>query len=97
MSERKLTNAYWMEVGALRERERILDLVSSQVCDCTPDCGRLDTTVEKVINLIKEDPLKKLQQLAEETGEHENFDNPLIDKQKQNTQELNDLLGIIGK
>jgi hypothetical protein len=26
MSERKLTNAYWMEVGALRERERIIGL-----------------------------------------------------------------------
>ena len=27
MSERKLTDAYWMEVGAVRERERILALL----------------------------------------------------------------------
>jgi hypothetical protein len=64
MSERVLTNAYWMEEGARIERERILDLVSSQVCDCTPDCGRLDTTVEKMINLIKgESKVKEINEL----------------------------------
>jgi hypothetical protein len=42
--------------------------------------------------------LYELQRLAEETGEHENFDNPLIDeKQKQKVQDYIDLLGIIGK
>lgn len=40
-------------VGEYKERLRILDLVASQICDCTLDCGRLDTTVEKMINLIK--------------------------------------------
>ena len=42
--------------------------------------------------------LYELQRLAEETGEYENFDNPLIDeKQKQKVQDYIDLLGIIGK
>ena len=49
--------------------------------------------------------LEELQHLAEETGENENFDNPLIDKDYNRldnpiiggVQKLNDLLGIIGK
>lgn len=40
--------------------------------------------------------LDELQQLAEKTGEHETFDNPLIDE-GNTPQKLNDLLGIIGK
>ena len=69
-----------MEVGALRERERILEVLTSQICDCSPNCDRIDTYATQLIALIKGDPLKELQRLAEETGEHENFDNPLIDK-----------------
>ena len=49
--------------------------------------------------------LNELQQLAEETGEHENFDNPLIDEDYNRldnpiiggVQKLTDLLGIIGQ
>ena len=91
MSERKLTDAYWMEVGALRERERLLKVVED---DTHPIWfGPLQSAF---IALIKNEPLKELQRLAEETGEYENFDNPLIDE--ENTpQKLNDLLGIIGK
>ncbi|CAB4128558.1 hypothetical protein UFOVP111_43 [uncultured Caudovirales phage] len=105
MSERKLTNAYWMEVGALRERERILAALSSQICDCSEDCDRIDIHAPQLISLIKNDPIRELQQLAEETGEHEHFDNPLIDDDYNRldnpiiggVQKLNDLLGIIGK
>jgi hypothetical protein len=94
MSERKLTDAYWMEVGALRERERLLKVVED---DTHPIWfGPLQSAF---IALIKNEPLKELQQLAEETGEHEHFDNPLIDKEKekQKVQDYIDLLGIIGK
>lgn len=44
-----------VSVGEYKERIRILDIVASQICDCTLDCGRLDTTVEKMISLIKEE------------------------------------------
>jgi hypothetical protein len=91
-----------IRTGAEQERERIIALLETywdEPCGNPFDpehcvnCG----TMGQLIALIKRDPLKELQQLAEETGEYENFDNPLIDKQEQTTQDLNDLLGIIGK
>jgi hypothetical protein len=99
MSGRKLTDAYWMEVGAVRERERIIEALYSQICDCSEDCDRIDTPAPQLISLIKNEPLRELQRLAEETGEYEHFDNPLIDeeKEKQKIQDYIELLGIIGK
>jgi hypothetical protein len=101
MSDRKLTDAYWLELGAIKERARILEslhqLLSDEVKDVAGDMDRA-RGIEMAIALIRGDPLKELQRLAEETGEHENFDNPLIDeKQKQKVQDYIDLLGIIGK
>ena len=43
-----------VSVGEYKERVRMLDIIASQVCDCTLGCGRLDTTVEKMISLIKD-------------------------------------------
>ena len=86
MSERKLTDAYWIEVGIIRERHRIIELVK----DCFIDNGAADygigynDAVGEILTLLQDDPRRKslneLQRLAEETGEHENFDNPLIKK-----------------
>ena len=39
---RSLTNAYWIHVGELRERERILNIISEESCDCSDDCDRID-------------------------------------------------------
>jgi hypothetical protein len=84
MSERKLTDAYWIEVGVLRERIRVLDVIQSQVCGCMPDCDRIDIHASQLIELVEPDSqrraLHELQRLSEKTGEHEHFDNPLIDK-----------------
>ncbi|CAB5219780.1 hypothetical protein UFOVP221_138 [uncultured Caudovirales phage] len=102
MSERVLTNAYWMEKGAQEERAKILEqlhqLLSDEVKDVAGDMDRA-RGIEMAISLIKGDPLRDLQRLAEETGEYETFDNPLIDKarQQKNIESINKLLGIIGK
>lgn len=83
---RSLTNAYWIHVGELRERARILEdlhqLLNDEVNDVAGDMDRA-RGIEMAIELIQEPPLRKLQRLAEETGEHEHFDNPLIDKDEE--------------
>jgi hypothetical protein len=82
--------------GILWEQKRIIALLEEGF-PAGWDYAEKDP-IASVVALIKGDPLKELQQLAEETGEHENFDNPLIDeKQKQKVQDYIDLLGIIGK
>ena len=50
MSDRKLTDAYWMEVGAVRERERILALLESEDWDA-PEIA--DPYVRHITALIK--------------------------------------------
>jgi hypothetical protein len=55
MSGRKLTDAYWMEVGAVRERERIIALLKTELprvtgCGC---CLDADLSSEELIALIK--------------------------------------------
>lgn len=111
MSGRKLTDAYWMEVGALRERERIIEGVVALTRDhpdaelVLSDGTTLSEYWNKVVALIKNEPHKELQRLAEETGEYKNFDNSLIDDDYNRldnpiiggVQKLNDILGIIGK
>jgi hypothetical protein len=84
-----------IRTGAEQERERIIALLEAHVSGLNLEWFEMKWS--DLVALINKDPLKELQQLAEETGEYEHFDNPLIDKQKQNTQDLNDLLGIIGK
>ena len=63
-------------------QERIIALLET-----VPDMGVSDwadgyhEALEEAIALIKgerQDPLRELQRLSEETGEYENFDNPLI-------------------
>jgi len=82
LTNRRLTNAYWIEVGVQRERMRVVELLEQHQCTFTDVdvvkcwCGSFNEAIE----LIKIDPLKELQRLAEETGEHEHFDNPLSDK-----------------
>jgi hypothetical protein len=90
--------------GAEQERERIIALLEKHYFDPRvnpPSVITWNKNLRYIINLIKKDPLKELQQLAEETGEYKNFDNPLIDeekdKEKQRVQAYIDLLGIIGK
>jgi len=46
MSERRLTNAYWIEVGTLRERDRILALLEEWVAD---DYGDFSTVLARII------------------------------------------------
>lgn len=54
MSERKLTDAYWMEVGAVRERERIIALLRNSVSYCKDEhlCEDCEP-VKRLIALIK--------------------------------------------
>ena len=56
MSERKLTDAYWMERGATEERKKILDalhqLLSDEVKDVAGDMDRA-RGIEMAIDLIK--------------------------------------------
>lgn len=88
MSERKLTDAYWIEIGASRERESIVARLESYLeltkfsteVEGAIDNPEWDSGFSAALALVKGDPLKELQRLAEETGEHENFDNPLIDR-----------------
>ena len=64
-------------LGRDSERERILSLWEAEMkCPC-------EEPMQHLLVRIKGDPLKELQRLAEETGEHENFDNPLIKENKQ--------------
>ena len=61
MSERVLTNAYWMEVGAVRERERIIALLESEVWDA-PEIA--DPYVRHITALIKgESKVKEINDL----------------------------------
>lgn len=93
-----------LELGVLRERERILALLKKRTGVVDGDL-MLAEYWSVLVALIKGDPLKELRQLAEETGEYETFDNPLIDEEYNRldnpiiggVQKLNDLLGIIGK
>ena len=87
-----------LELGVLRERERIIALLEKRTGVVDGDL-MLAEYWSVVVALIKEDPLRDLQRLAEETGEYETFDNPLIDKarQQKNIESINKLLGIIGK
>lgn len=73
--------AWGCEEGEQAERKRIIALLNESF-PAGWDYAEKDPIVS-VITLIKEDAqrrvLDELQRLAEETGEHENFDNPLID------------------
>lgn len=94
--------------GAEAERAKILEelhqLLSDEVKDVAGDMDRA-RGIEMAIALIQKKPLEELRRLAEETGEYEHSDNPLIDKDYNRldnpiiggVQKLNDLLGIIGK
>lgn len=45
-----------IRIGKLEERKRILNILSSQVCDCTTYCERLDVFMPQLLALIhKED------------------------------------------
>jgi hypothetical protein len=149
---RRLTHAYWIEVGTQRERARVFKLWEAEMkCPCEEPMQHLKKELEnpmssitwvvgpngepipyniktdagkrlwiylnnqhgagtwglagELIPLIEKEAqeraiaLYELQRLAEETGEHENFDNPLIDneKEKQKVQDYIELLGIIDK
>jgi hypothetical protein len=58
-------------------QERIIALLTDTYGEDYVDLG----VVGQIVSLIKgegQDPLRELQRLSEATGEHENFDNPLI-------------------
>jgi hypothetical protein len=44
-----------IRTGAQQERERILEVVTSQGCDCNPDCDRIDMSLTQLVALIKGD------------------------------------------
>ena len=76
--------------GVETERERIIALLEkerkwiAEGITSPPTLESHDAFIDAqmitgFIALIKGDPLRELQQLAEDTGEHENFENPLIE------------------
>jgi len=58
MSDRKLTDAYWMELGAIKERARILaalhQLLSDEVKDVAGDMDRA-RGIEMAITRVSKD------------------------------------------
>ena len=48
MSERKLSNAYWIEVGVVRERERIISIIK----DIEKKYPHKDYSPTEVIDLV---------------------------------------------
>jgi hypothetical protein len=49
---RSINNLYWIEIGKLRERERILDIIIEQACDCHKNCDRLDIHLPHLLDRI---------------------------------------------
>lgn len=79
MSEYRKGFETGISAGMTFERKRIMSLILGEAAPYFAGYKGRDA----VISLIKGDPLRELQQLADETGERENFENPLIKGEKE--------------